>query len=53
MIDWTTKFSGLIVTGYIKFSMKSQRKTKPKNLDPIPLIPSYTGNAIIMKLWTD
>lgn len=50
MIDWTTKFSGLIVTGYVKLSFKSKTsKDKSKTLNPITLIPSYTGTPLSMK----
>ena len=39
VIDWTTKFSGLIVTGYFKFtSMKPKNNDKPKKFDPFKLI---------------
>jgi hypothetical protein len=50
MIDWTTKFSGLIVTGYVKIiSPKGTKKDKPNEFDPFTLIPSYTGTPISMK----
>jgi|GEM_PF-1493943 len=50
MIDWTTKFSGLIVTVYYKISMKRNSKNEPpKTTDPIKLIPSYTGTPISLK----
>lgn len=49
MIDWTTKFSGLILTGYFKVSFKDKRsKDKAKTLEPIPIIPSYTGTPVSM-----
>ena len=49
VIDWTTKFSGLIVTGYFKFtSMKPKNNDKPKKFDPFKLIPSYTAAPVSM-----
>lgn len=54
IIDWTTKFSGLVVTGYYKVGImnkrdKSSRPSEGK-FKPFPLIPSYTGAPISMKL---
>lgn len=47
--DFTTKFSGLMVTVYYKFSMKRNSKNKaPETLDPFKLIPSYSGNPVSM-----
>lgn len=43
IIDLSTKFSGLIVKGYVKLSFKSKRnKDKTKDFKPFPLIPSST-----------
>ncbi|KMQ69791.1 hypothetical protein ACM39_01715 [Chryseobacterium sp. FH2] len=48
-VDITTKFSGLMVTVYYKFSMKRNSKNKaPETLDPFKLIPSYTGTPVSM-----
>ncbi|MDW8850043.1 hypothetical protein SD960_08070 [Flavobacterium sp. MMLR14_040] len=50
IIDWTTKFSGLIVTVYYKVKVTSQKDNKvPKKLNPFELIPSYSGTPISMK----
>lgn len=50
IIDWTTKFSGLIVTGYVKITSKrSQSDNEEKRMDPFILIPSYTGTPISLK----
>ena len=50
MIDSKTEFSGLIVTGYYKFtSFKNTKKDKPNKFDPFTLIPSYTSTPISMK----
>lgn len=53
MIDWTTKFSGLIVTGYYKMGVmnKRDRSSRPRegSFDPFTLIPSYTGTPMSMK----
>ncbi|MDW8850045.1 hypothetical protein SD960_08080 [Flavobacterium sp. MMLR14_040] len=50
MLDWTTKFSGLIITGYVKLTLKQDSKNKaPKAFNPFTLIPSYTGTPISMK----
>jgi hypothetical protein len=49
MVDWTTKFSGLIITGYMKFtSPKNTKKDKPNEFDPFTLIPSYTATPVSM-----
>lgn len=50
IIDWTTKFSGLIVTGYVKITSKrSKSDNEEKRMDPLTLIPSYTGTPISLK----
>lgn len=50
IIDWTTKFSGLIVTGYYKFStLRKGSDNAPKQFTPFMLIPNYTGTPISMK----
>ncbi len=49
IIDWTTKFSGLIVTGYIKITTgRKGGDEETKKIKPITLIPSFTGNPISM-----
>ena len=49
-LEWDTKFSGLLVVVYYKFSMKRNSKNKPpETLDPFKLIPSYTGTPLNMK----
>ena len=50
MIDWTTKFSGLLVTGYYKFSiLRKGSNNTPKTFDPVEVIAGYTGTPISMK----
>lgn len=53
IIDWTTKFSGLVVTGYYKMGIMNKRdkSSRPRegSFDPFTLIPSYTGTPMSMK----
>jgi len=53
MIDWTTKFSGLIITGYYKMGVMNKRdkSSRPSegSFDPFTLIPAYTGTPLSMK----
>jgi hypothetical protein len=50
MIDWTTKFSGLVIKIYYKVGVKKGNTDVPKkNVSPFELIPSYTGTPISMK----
>ncbi|MDH2208699.1 hypothetical protein N5J53_16950, partial [Empedobacter sp. GD03644] len=51
-LEWETKFSGLIISGYYKFSVKrkgSENSPNENSFDPFSLIPSYTGTPISMK----
>lgn len=45
-IDWTTEFSGLVVTVYYNIGIvRRNSNNKPKQLDPIKLIPSFKNSA--------
>jgi hypothetical protein len=52
IIDWTTKFSGLIITGYFKVGVKTSRDKSERSgeMDPFKLIPAFTGTPISMVL---
>lgn len=50
IIDWTIKYSGLIVTVYYKVKITSQKDNKvPKKINPFELFPSYTETPFSMK----
>ncbi|PQL93235.1 hypothetical protein [Apibacter adventoris] len=53
-VDWTTEFSGLVVTLYFKVQFSSKKDgTRPKKINPIKLIPSYKGEPVNMVFGKD